>query len=57
MFYEEAWSINEEEVEAVPQIAEIFEPQVVTMEFEECRYTKLKVSHDIEKTNDAGKKN
>ncbi|WP_028887527.1 hypothetical protein [Tenacibaculum ovolyticum] len=56
VFYEEAWSINEEEVEAVPQIAEIFEPQVVTMEFEECRYTKLTVSHDIEKTNDAGKK-
>ncbi|WP_459210497.1 hypothetical protein [Aquimarina rhabdastrellae] len=56
VFYEDVWSFNEEEAKAIPQIAQIDESQVVTMEFEECRFTKLAVSHDIEKTDDAGKK-
>ncbi len=56
VFYEDVWSFNEEEAKAIPQIAQIDEPQVVTMEFEECRFTKLVVSHNIEKTDDTGNK-
>ncbi len=56
VFYEDTWSFNEEESKAIPQIATINEAEVVTMQFEECRYTKLTISHNLEKTNDEGKK-
>ncbi|PKH52817.1 hypothetical protein CXF68_19890 [Tenacibaculum sp. Bg11-29] len=46
--YKDEWSIDEEEQEWVPQIAEIQEATLVTQKFEECRFEAIKIEDGTE---------